>query len=84
MRLLARSVFRGIYAPLKTLFRPHPNFHKKLYSTVLDAGYEKLRVSDIVRDVAVSIAVSIDREGIHRILGVSVELKDAELHWKEF
>ena len=51
---------------------------------VLDAGYKKLWVSDIVRDVAVSIVVGIDWEGNYRNLGVSVELKDAELHWREF
>ena len=47
---------------------------------VLDAGSQKLHVAGIVRDVAVLIAAGIDREGNHRILGVSVELKDAELH----
>ena len=51
---------------------------------VLDAGYEKLRLAGIVRDVAVLTAVGIDREGNRRILVVSVELKDAELHWREF
>ena len=51
---------------------------------VLHAGYEKLRLAGIVRDVAVLTAVGIDREGNRRILGVSVELKDAELHWREF
>ncbi len=51
---------------------------------ILDARYEKLRVTGIVRDVAVLSAVGIDREGNRRILGVSVELKDAELHWREF
>ena len=49
-----------------------------------DAGYEKLRVAGIVRDVAVLIAVGIDREGKRRILGVSVELKDAEIHRRVF
>ena len=51
---------------------------------MLNASYEKLRVAGIVRDVAVLIAVGVDREGKRRILGVSVELKDAELHWREF
>ena len=51
---------------------------------ILNAGYEKLRVTGIVRDVAVLTAVGIDRNGNRRILGVSVELKDAELHWREF
>ena len=51
---------------------------------MLDAGYEKLRLAGIVRDVEVLIAVGIDREGKRRFLGVSVELKDAEIHWREF
>lgn len=46
--------------------------------------YEKLRVIGIVRDVAVLTAVGIDRESNRRILGVSVEFKDVELHWREF
>ena len=51
---------------------------------ILDAGYEKLRVTSIVRDVAVLTAVGIDREGNRRILSVSVDLRDAKLHWREF
>ena len=51
---------------------------------VVDAGYEKLQVAGIVRDVGVLTAVGIDRESNRRILGVSVELNDAELHWREF
>ena len=51
---------------------------------ILNAGYEKLRVRGIVRDVAIPTAVGIDREGNCRILGVSVELKDIELHWRDF
>ena len=47
---------------------------------VLDARYEKLRVTGIVRDVVVLIAVGFDRERNRRILGVSVDLKDAELY----
>ncbi len=41
-------------------------------------------MTGIVRDVAVLIAVGIDREGHRRLLGVSVDLKDAEHHWREF
>ncbi len=40
-------------------------------------------MTGFVRDVAVLTAVGIDREGRSCILGVSVELKDAGLHWKE-
>ena len=51
---------------------------------IFDTQYEKLRVTGVDCDVAVLIAVGIDREVNRRILGESVELKDAELHWKEF
>ena len=51
---------------------------------MLDAGYEKQRVAGIVRDVADLIGVSIYQEGKRRILGVSVEVKDAEIHWRVF
>ena len=51
---------------------------------MLNASYEKLRVAGIVRDVTVLIAVGIDRESNRRILGVSVALKDAELHWRVY
>ena len=51
---------------------------------VLGARCETLRVAGIVRDVAVLNAFGIDREGNRRILGVTVELKDAELHRREF
>ena len=50
----------------------------------LNPGYDKLSVTGIVRDVTVLTAVGIDREGHRRTLGVSVELKDAEFHWREF
>ena len=51
---------------------------------ILNVGYEKLRLTGIVRDVAVLTAVGIDRQGHRRILGVSVDVKEAELHWREF
>ena len=54
---------------------------------IINASYEKLQLAGNVRDVAVLITVvivGIDREGKRRNLGVSVELKDAEIHWREF
>lgn len=50
----------------------------------LDARYEKCRVSGQVRDVAVLSAVGVDREGKRQVLGVSVSLSEAEVHWREF
>jgi putative transposase len=51
---------------------------------VLDARYEKVRVDGQVRDVAVLIAVGIDPTGHRSVLGVSVSLSEAEVHWREF
>jgi transposase-like protein len=51
---------------------------------ILDARYEKVRVSGRVRDCAVLTAVGVDSEGYRSILGVSVELTEAEAHWREF
>lgn len=45
----------------------------------VNARYEKLRVTGIVRDVAVLTATSINQEAYRRILGVLAELNDAEL-----
>lgn len=51
---------------------------------MLDARYEKLRESGVVRDAAVLSAIGIDKEGKRRILGVSVKLSEAEVHWRDF
>jgi len=51
---------------------------------VLDARYEKVRVGGQVRDVAVLIATGVDPAGKRSVLGVSVSLSEAEVHWREF
>jgi putative transposase len=51
---------------------------------VLDARYEKVRESGRVRDCAVLTAIGIDAEGHRSVLGVSVSLSEAEVHWREF
>ena len=52
---------------------------------VLDARYEKVRHNGIVRSCAVLIAVGIRRsDGKRIILGCSVSLSEAEVHWREF
>jgi transposase-like protein len=50
----------------------------------LDARYEKERESGVVADAAVLTAVGIDEEGRRRILGVSAEPSEAEVHWRAF
>lgn len=51
---------------------------------ILDARYEKVRHGGSVRDCAVLIAIGITSEGKRSVLGVSVSLSEAEVHWREF
>lgn len=51
---------------------------------IVDARYEKVRVSGSVRDCAVLIAIGIQPGGHRSVLGVSVSLSEAEVHWREF
>lgn len=51
---------------------------------VLDARYEKVRDGGVVRDAAVLSAVGVEPQGRRRILGVSVALSEAEVHWRAF
>lgn len=51
---------------------------------VLDARYEKVRHGGAVVSCAVLIAVGLDLLGHRSVLGVSVSLSEAEVHWREF
>lgn len=51
---------------------------------VLDAMYEKVRHGGRVVTQATLIAIGIDSEGRRSILGCSVSLSEAEVHWREF
>lgn len=51
---------------------------------VLDARYEKVRHDGQLRDCAVLIALGIRTDGKRTILGVSVALSEAEVHWRAF
>jgi len=51
---------------------------------ILDARYEKVRVDGTVRDCAVLIAIGVLPGGNRSVLGVSVSLSEAEVHWREF
>lgn len=50
----------------------------------LDARYEKVREDGQIRDAAVLIASGVDLEGKRQILGLSVSLSEAEVHWRTF
>jgi transposase-like protein len=51
---------------------------------ILDARYEKARIDGVVRDVAVLIAIGVLADGHRSILGLSVSLSEAEVHWRQF
>ncbi|MCA9172164.1 MAG: IS256 family transposase [Planctomycetales bacterium] len=51
---------------------------------IVDARYEKVRVAGSVRDCAVLVAIGVDPAGHRSVLGVSVSLSEAEVHWREF
>lgn len=51
---------------------------------LLDARYEKVGVSGTVVSCALLIAIGITPDGQRTVLGVSVSLSEAEVHWREF
>lgn len=50
----------------------------------LDATYEKVRRNGIVQDAAVLTAFGVTATGTRRVLGLSVAVSEAEVHWREF
>lgn len=50
----------------------------------LDARYERVREGGHLVDGAVLVAVGITADGKRRVLGVSVALSEAEVHWRAF
>ena len=51
---------------------------------IIDARYEKDRQGGVVRDCAVFSAIGVGPDERRRVLGVSVALSEAEVHWREF
>ncbi len=51
---------------------------------ILDARYEKIRHAGSVVPCAVLIAIGVNDLGKRSVLGVSVSLSEAEVHWREF
>ena len=51
---------------------------------LLDARYERVREAGQVVDCAVFVAVGVTASGHRRVLGVSVALSEAEVHWRAF
>lgn len=50
----------------------------------LDARYEKVRMDGQIHDAAILMAAGVGPDGKRQILGVSVSLSEAELHWRDF
>jgi transposase-like protein len=50
---------------------------------VLDARYEKVRHGGSDVSSAMPVAIGIDREGKWSVLGTSVSLSEAEVHWRD-
>jgi len=50
----------------------------------LDARYEKVRIDGVVRDAAILSAIGVDDDGKRSVLGLSVALSEAEVHWRSF
>jgi len=51
---------------------------------ILDARYEKVRQGGHVIDSAVLVAYGVDTQGLRHVLGVSIALSEAEVHWRAF
>jgi transposase-like protein len=51
---------------------------------ILDAQYEKVRQGGQVLDAAVLIACGVGSDGRRDVLGCSVSLSEAEVHWRTF
>ena len=51
---------------------------------VLDAQYEKVRQGGQVLDAAVLLACGVGADGKRDVLGCSVSLSEAEVHWRSF
>lgn len=50
----------------------------------LDASYENVRTGGVVTGCAALVAIGVSATGHRQILGVSVELSEAEVHWRNF
>ena len=51
---------------------------------ILDARYEKVRIDGIVRDATILSAIGVGPDSRRSLLGVSVALSEAEVHWRAF
>jgi transposase-like protein len=50
----------------------------------LDAQYQRVRQDGQIRDAAILIATGVNRAGKRTLLGLSVSLREQEVHWRSF
>jgi transposase-like protein len=65
-------------------WRNRPLQERKIRFLFLDATYVKCRIGGIVRDVALLTAIGVRDDGKRMVLGTSVSLNEAEVHWRTF
>jgi len=51
---------------------------------IADARYEKVRYAGHIKELAVFVAIGVTELGQREIIGVSVSLSEAEIHWRTF
>jgi putative transposase len=56
----------------------------EIHYLLLDARYEKVRVNGSVVSCSLLVALGVGPDGHRSLLGVSVSLSEAEVHWREF
>jgi len=57
---------------------------EKIVYLYLDARYEKVRIEGQIQDAAILMAVGVGEDKKRRVLGVSVSLSEAHVHWRNF
>jgi transposase-like protein len=50
----------------------------------LDATYQKVRIDQVIRSVAVFVAIGVTEQGSREVIGVSLSISEAGTHWKSF
>ena len=80
----ARARLGELISERIALRRQDTQEHDDMLQVYLDARYEKVRHGGSVRDCAVLIAIGVLDDGRRSVLGVSVSLSEAEVHWRGF
>ena len=84
LEVTSMQVSRAVQALDEELTRWRNRSLGEITYLLLDARYEKVRIGGAVASCALLVAVGISPDGQRSILGVSVSLSEAEVHWREF